>query len=221
MRLAVATSGASSDATRAKANAQVALASTIIMQSGARGLTPASATEARTALVEAMIALRTDLQPLNANEPIPASERQYAIALSWFRILNGLVSSEGIEGVATDPALSPFDLPRRSAAPLCKMIFQAEPPPRYPPHQDFAGGVGAVALHWETDESGAFSRIEVIASVGVDFENEVRAVMSRWKMIKQSDSPPNCTMSSWGIQTVSFEGWPDSTSRNGALLVHN
>ena len=222
MRLAVATSAGSSDPMHAKANAQVALASTLIMQSASpRGLTATSGTEARTALVEAIIALQPGLRELEPNEAIPPAEHQYAIALAWLRILNGLISSQGVEGVSPNPRFPPFDLPRRSQTPLCKMSFRADPLPRYPPHQDFSGGVGAVALHWETDESGAFRRMEVIASVGSDFGDEVRAVMHQWKMVKLDGSLPGCTMSGWGIQSVSFDGWPDSTSRSGALLVHN
>lgn len=220
MRVAVAAIASASGAPNVKADAQMLLASSLILQGATDGFSSASASEARGALVDALVALHGDIRELEPNEAIPDRERQYATTLAWFRILSGLIASQAIDHVATTPELPSLDVPRRSQTPLCKMSFQADPPPRYPPHQDYGRSVGAVAIHWETDEAGAFRRVEVISSVGADFAAEVQAVMHSWRMKKLDGSPAGCTIATWGIQSVNFANVAGQTSRRGSLMVH-
>jgi hypothetical protein len=214
--IAVGASSALPDAAHVKAATQVKMAGALIMQGATERFTTDSATKTRTALVEALNMLSADLHRLAPSEQPSTSMREYAAGLAWYRVFRYLIDSQHVQA-PNQPAWALTDRDESEPHVACKMTIRAQPLPQYPAHQSNNGGVGAVTLYWETDDTGAFRRIEVIAAVGADFADSVRAVMNRWRMVKAEGSSEGCTMQDWGLRSVNFQ-FPEPDARDDTLI---
>jgi len=188
-----------------RAYANVGVASAIVMYALRHPLMADDAQVARGALDSALAALRPHLTAVPAGAPIPGGLREYALADAWYMMLWQQMSARNLhpERVARDDPTEPPNLPDGDARPPCKRTPVMIPPIHFPMVQNDAQNMGAVIVLIQTDDAGAVTRYEVLATVGAGFAGPTN-VMRQWRYQRAPDAEPGCRLAMQTVVRVNY-----------------
>lgn len=157
------------------------------------------------AITEA-VKLMAPLAPETSGPEASSAEIDLGATLAWRAAIKAKMLSENLD--KTEPLVDLGRAALEGQAPLCDVVIQPRPAPRYPSKDRNAFAVGGVSVRLQIDASGQVTGARLLAvSAGgdSDFGAAVLKVADQWRAVAGPKSPPGCRMQTDShIQTVSF-----------------